>query len=62
MLAISAINIISSLTSKALSDDSISDEVYLLILLKFETFTRMNEDLRIKSKRALKNYWCRNWG
>ena len=50
MLAVSALNTISSLISKALSDDSISDEEYSLILLKFETFTRMKEDLRIKSK------------
>ena len=55
MLAISALNTINSLISKALSDDSISDEEYSLILLEFETFTRMKEDLRIKSKkRALK--------
>ena len=50
MLAVSAINTISSLISKALSDDSISDEEYSLILLEFETFTRMKEYLRIKSK------------
>ena len=53
MLAISALNTISSLISKALSDDSISDEEYSLILLEFETFTRMKEDLRIKSKTSL---------
>ena len=39
MLAVSALNTISSLISKALSDDSISDEEYSLILLEFETFT-----------------------
>ena len=50
MLAVSVLNTISSLVSKALSDDSISDEEYSLILLKFETFTQMKEDLRIKSK------------
>ena len=50
MLANSALNIIGSLISKALSDDSISDDEYSLILLEFETFTRMKEDLRIKSK------------
>ena len=50
MLAVSALNTISSLISKALSDDSISNEEYSLILLEFETFTRMKEDLRIKSK------------
>ena len=44
MLAVSALNTISSLISKALSDDSISDEEYSLILLKFETFTQMKED------------------
>ena len=50
MLAVSSLNTISSLISKALSDDSISDEEYSLILLEFETFTRMKEDLREKSK------------
>ena len=50
MLAVSALNTISSLISKALSDDSISDEKYSLILLEFETFTRKEEDLRIKPK------------
>ena len=30
-----------------------SDEEYSLILLEFETFTRMKEDLRIKSKTSL---------
>ena len=49
MLAVSTLNTISSLISKA-SDNSISDEEYSLILLKFETFTRMKEDIRIKSK------------
>ena len=53
MLAISALNTISRLISKALSDDSISDEDYSLILLEFETFTRMKEDLRINSKTSL---------
>ena len=53
MLAVSALNTISSLISKALSDDFISDEEYSLILLEFETFTRMKEDLRIKSKKSL---------
>ena len=50
ILAVSALNTISSLISKALSDDSISYEEYSLILLEFETFTRMKEHLRIKSK------------
>ena len=49
-LDVSALNTISSLISKALSDDSISHEEYSLILLEFETFTRMKENLRIKSK------------
>ena len=53
MLAVSTLNTISSLISKALTDDSISDEDYSLILLEFETFTRMKEDLRIKSKTSL---------
>ena len=53
MLAISAVNTISSLISVALSDDSISNEEYSVILLEFETFTRMKEDLRIKSKTSL---------
>ena len=53
MLAVSTLNIISSLISKALSDNSISDEEYSLILFEFETFTRMKEDLRIKSKTSL---------
>ena len=56
MLAVSTLNTISSLISKALTDDSISDEEYSLILLKFETFTRMKEDLRIKSKTSLEKY------
>ena len=50
MIPVSALNTISSLISKALSDDSISVQEYSLILLEFETFTRMKEDLRIKSK------------
>ena len=51
MLAVSSLNTISSLISKA-SDDSISDEEYS-VLLEFETFTRMKEDLREKSKMNL---------
>ena len=50
MLTVSTLSTISILISKALIDDSISDEEYLLILLEFETFTRMKEDLRIKSE------------
>ena len=53
MLAVSSRNTTSSLISKALSDESISDEEYSLISLEFETFTRMKEDLRIKSKTSL---------
>ena len=52
MLAVSTLNTISSLISKTLSDDSISDEEYSLILLEIETFTRM-KDLRVKSKMKL---------
>ena len=50
MLAVSTLNAISSLISKALSDDSISDQEYSQILLEFETFTQIREDLREKSK------------
>ena len=53
MLAVSTLNTTSSLISKALTDDSISDEEYSLILLEFETFTRMKEGQRIKSKTSL---------
>ena len=53
MLAVSTLNTISSLISKALTDDSISDEEYSLISFEFETFTRMKEALRIKSKTSL---------
>ena len=53
MLAVSTLNTSSSLISKALSDNSISDEEYSLILLEFATFTQMKEDLRIKSKTSL---------
>ena len=52
-LAVSALNTISSLISKALSEDSISDKEYSLILLEFETFTPKKEDLKIKSKTSL---------
>ena len=57
MLAVSSLNTISSLISKALSDDSISDEEYSLILFEFETFARIKEDLREKSKTSLKKNW-----
>ena len=52
MLAVSSLNSISSLISKALSDNFISDEEYSLILLLFETYTRMKE-LRERSKMSL---------
>ena len=47
MLAVSWLNTISR------SDGSISHEEYSLILLEFEKFTRMKEDLREKSKTSL---------
>ena len=53
MLAVYTLNTISSLISKAVTDDTISHEEYSLILLEFETFTQMKEDLRIKSKTSL---------
>ena len=53
MLAITTLNTITSLISKALSDDSISGEEYSLVILEIEKFTRMKEDLRIKSKTSL---------
>ena len=53
VLIVSSLNTISSLISNALSDDFISGEEYSLILFEFETFTRMKEDLRIKSKTSL---------
>ena len=53
MLAVSTLNPISNLISKAFTDDSISDEEYSLISVEFETFTRMKEDLRIKNLRRV---------
>ena len=53
MLAVSTLNTISRHMSKALPDDSISDEEYSLILLEFETFTQMKEDRRIQFKTSL---------
>ena len=53
MLSVSTLNTISSLISKALTDDSISDDEYSLISLKFETLRRMTEDFRSKSKTSL---------
>ena len=52
-VSFSSLNTISSLISEALSDNTVSDEEYSLILLEFETFTRMKEYLRIKSKTSL---------
>ena len=57
MLAVSSLNTISDVISKALSDYSISDEEYSLILLECETFTRMKEYLREKSKTSLEKNW-----
>ena len=55
MLAVSALNTISSLILKALSDDSILDKEYSLILLEFERKKeRKKEDLRIKYMTSLK--------
>ena len=53
MIPVSTLNTISSLISKALSDDSVSDEEYSLILLEFETFTQVKENLREKPKMSL---------
>ena len=53
MLAVSALNTISFYMSKELSDDTISDEEYSLILLVFKTFTRMKVDIRVKSRMSL---------
>ena len=41
MLAVLSLNTVSGLISKALSNDSISDEEYSLILLKIEAFARV---------------------
>ena len=41
ILAVSTLNTISSLISKALPDNSNSDEEYSLILMAFETYTRI---------------------
>ena len=46
MLAVSALNTISSVVSKALSGDTIADEDYSLILLEFESLSQTKEDLR----------------
>ena len=50
MVAVSTLNTIGSFILNALPDDFISDEEYSLIVLEFETFPRMKEDLREKSK------------
>ena len=57
MLAVSSLNTISSLISKALADHSISDEEYSPILLQFQTFTRRKEEIREKSKMRLEKSW-----
>ena len=56
MLAMSSLNTISSLISNALSDDSISDEEFSLILLEFKTIPRKKEDLRVKSNISLEKW------
>ena len=53
MLAVSSLNTINSVISKALTDDSISGEEYSLILWEFETFTRMKDALMITFKTSL---------
>ena len=53
MFVFSAHSTINGLFSKALSDDSVSDEKYSLILLEFEILIRMKEDMRAKSKMSL---------
>ena len=55
MLDVSVLNTIRSFIWKALLDDFISDEEYSQILLEFETFTQMKEDLRVKSKMSNSN-------
>ena len=55
MLTVSSLHTISSLISKALSDDSITDQEYSLILFEFEPLTQMKEDLRKKYKMSLQN-------
>src|SRR6218665_2413917 len=49
-LAEAKLNTISSLISKALVDDNVSDEEYPLILNEFVKFNEMKEAIRIKSK------------
>jgi len=49
-LAEAKLNTISSLISKALVDDNISDEEYSLILNEFVKFNEMKEEIRSKSK------------
>ena len=61
ILAVSALNTISSLISKALSDDFISDEEYSLIVLEFETFTGMKDDFGAKSKMSLEKLEANEW-
>src|SRR6218665_3651259 len=49
-LAEAKLNTISSLISKVLVDDNISDEEYSLILNEFVKFNEMKEEIRSKSK------------
>src|SRR6218665_2963110 len=49
-LAKAKLNTISSLISKALVDDNVSDEGYSLILNEFVKFNEMKEETRGKSK------------
>ena len=49
-LAEAKLNTISSLISKALVDDNVSDEEYSLILNEFVKFNKMKESIRSKSK------------
>src|SRR6218665_1262954 len=49
-LAEAKLNTISSLISKALVDDNVSDEEYSLILNEFVKFNEMKEEIRSKSK------------
>ena len=53
MSAVSSHNTTTSLISKALSHDSISDKEFSLILLEYEIFSRTKEYLREKSKTCL---------
>src|SRR6218665_1506310 len=54
-LAEAKLNTISSLISKALMDDNVSDEEYSLILNEFVKFNEMKEAIRSKSKLIERN-------